>query len=91
MLKRSAAAVLWFFAGWCFYELAWSLTGIPRSFGPVLGTVLAVFVTADPLALFWPRSSRAMHPTTIGDWNGAEAMQSGALDRLPLRSVDTLG
>jgi hypothetical protein len=91
MLKRSAAALLWFLAGWCCYELAWSLTGIPRSFGPVVGTVLAVFVTADPLALFWPRSSHAMDPTTIGDRNGADALQSGALDRLPLRGIDTLG
>ncbi len=91
MLKRTAAALLWFFAGWCFYELAWSLTGIPRPFGPVVGTVLAVFVTVDPLGLCWPRSSRTMHPVTTGDRNGAEALQTGVLDQSSLRGIDTLG
>jgi hypothetical protein len=88
MLKRSAAALLWFFAGWCFYELAWSLTGVPRLFGPLLGTLLAVFVTVDPLAVFWPRSRRPTPPELIGDRVGADMLQTGVVDRPRLRSID---
>jgi len=38
MSKRSVATFLWALTTLCFYELAWSLTGIPRVLGPILAT-----------------------------------------------------
>lgn len=54
MLKRAAAASLWFLATWVGYEIVWSLTGVPRIFGPLLAGVVALIVTVDPLRIFWP-------------------------------------
>jgi hypothetical protein len=55
MAKRMAAAFLWYAMVWVGYEVAWSLTGIPRTIGPILAASVAMFVTIDPLHLFWPR------------------------------------
>ena len=53
MIKRAVAGLLWFFSIWVAYELIWSLTGVPRSVGPVLGLLAAVVVVIDPDGRFW--------------------------------------
>jgi hypothetical protein len=55
MAKRMAAAFLWYGMVWVGYEIAWSVVGIPRSLGPILAASVAMFITVDPLRLFWPR------------------------------------
>lgn len=59
MTTRAAAAPLWFSMIWVGYEIAWSLVGVPRALGPLLGLVVSAFVTIDPLGLFWPRAARS--------------------------------
>lgn len=70
MLKRAAAASLWFLATWVGYEIVWSMTDVPRMIGPLLAGAVALIVTVDPLRVFWPvqterqsdRSVEAMAP-----------------------------
>jgi hypothetical protein len=59
MLKRVAAAFLWYAMVWVGYEIASSLVGLPRLIGPVLSAGVAMLVVVDPLRLFWPRSEDA--------------------------------
>lgn len=59
MFKRALAAFLWFAAIWVGYEVAWSLTDVPRIAGPVIAFTIAALVTLDPLGLFWPRAVHA--------------------------------
>jgi hypothetical protein len=54
MLKRVAAASLWFLVTWVGYEIAWSVAGVPRMIGPVLAAGIAMIVAVDPLRIFWP-------------------------------------
>jgi len=56
MLKRVAAAFLWYAMVWVGYEIASSLVGLPRLIGPVLSAAVAMLVVVDPLRLFWPHS-----------------------------------
>ena len=59
MLKRVAAASLWFLATWVGYEIIWSITDVPRMIGPLLAGAVALIVVVDPLRAFWPvRSER---------------------------------
>jgi hypothetical protein len=58
MFKRAFAASLWFAATWFGYEIAWSLTDVPRIAGPFVAFAVAALVTLDPLSLFWPRSAQ---------------------------------
>jgi hypothetical protein len=60
MTKRALSSVIWFFAVWLGYEIAWSLIGVPRALGPVIATAIAAFVAVDPMTLFWPRTARIM-------------------------------
>lgn len=55
MLKRAAAAFLWYAMVWVGYEILWSMTGLPRMVGPILAASVAMIVVVDPLHLFWPR------------------------------------
>ena len=55
MTKRLAAAYLWYAVIWFGYEIAWTVTGVPRIVGPVLAASVAVFVTIDPFHWFWSR------------------------------------
>jgi hypothetical protein len=57
MQKRAIGSVLWFAAVWLTYEVVWSLTGVPRTIGPVLGAAVAILVTLDPTGWFWNRSA----------------------------------
>jgi hypothetical protein len=61
-MKRLIAGPLWFLAFWFMYELLWSLTGVPRMVGPVIGLVVAVTVWIDPMHWFW--TARPSRPTT---------------------------
>jgi hypothetical protein len=56
-MKRLIAGPLWFMAFWFMYELLWSLTGVPRLAGPVIGLVVAATVWIDPMHWFWPVAS----------------------------------
>ena len=53
-MKRLMAGPLWFIAFVLMYELLWSLTGVPRIAGPVIGLMIGVTVWIDPLHWFWP-------------------------------------
>jgi hypothetical protein len=57
MQKRALAAALWFAAVWFTYEVAWSLTGLPRAIGPILATAAAAMVALDPTGWFWSRAA----------------------------------
>jgi hypothetical protein len=58
MLKRSVAAVLWFFTvAWAWNYVA-ALTGLPAATGFVLGVAAAAFVAVDPKHLFSPAALR---------------------------------
>ena len=59
MPKRALAALLWFATVWVGYEIVWSVTGVPRTVGPVLASAVAVFVTIDPLAIVWRRDANS--------------------------------
>lgn len=68
-MKRLIAGPLWFMAFWFMYELLWSLTGVPRLAGPVIGLVVAATVWIDPMHWFWSaapdRSNAGIRPTTL--------------------------
>lgn len=60
VMKRSIAALLWFFTGWtagAFVDYVAAMMGV--SIGPVLGIVLgtaaAAIVAGDPRRLIWSR------------------------------------
>ena len=73
-MKRFVAGPMWFLSFWLMYELLWSLTGVPRVMGPVVGLVVATTVWIDPMHWFWPvrpsrsiagmRQSTALRPLT---------------------------
>lgn len=58
MLKRSVSGLAWFAAVWFAYEIAWSLTGVPRLLGPVGAFAISAFVAVDPGHLFWVSAAR---------------------------------
>jgi hypothetical protein len=64
MLKRSAAALLWYAMIWVGYEILWSVAGVPRPLGPVIAAAVAMLVTVDPVHMFWPRSESANQAVT---------------------------
>jgi len=70
MLKRSAAALLWYAMIWVGYEILWSVTGVPRPLGPVVAAAVAMLVTVDPVHLFWPRSESASQATAVQTLEG---------------------
>jgi hypothetical protein len=64
MTKRAAVALLWYAAIWVGYEIVWSMTGIPRAFGPIIATAVSAFVAVDPAGLFWPKVEKAPRSAT---------------------------
>lgn len=63
MLKRIAAAGLWFYCAWCAWSWIAALTGLPDAIGPVAAVAVAALVTADPMGWFWARhDSRQLEP-----------------------------
>jgi len=66
-MKRAIAGPLWFLASLFAYELVWSLTGVPRAFGPLTALGASAFVVADPLQWFWrPREAAGTSPDPSG-------------------------
>jgi hypothetical protein len=68
MARRMAAAFLWYAMVWVGYEIAWSVTGIPRMIGPVVAAGVAVFVSVDPFHRFWTRLEKSpsrQHPAPV--------------------------
>jgi hypothetical protein len=58
-MKRLVAGPLWFISFALMYELVWSLTGVPRVIGPVIGLMIGMTVWLDPLHWFWPAPDRS--------------------------------
>lgn len=67
MSKRAVAGLLWFFSIWATFELLWSVVGVPRLIGPILGLVAASLVVVDPTGRFWGRSPLAVN---VPRWSG---------------------
>ena len=57
-MKRLIAGPLWFISFALMYELLWSLTGVPRVIGPVIGMVICATVWIDPMQWFWPAATK---------------------------------
>ena len=58
VMRRVIAALLWFTAIWFGFEVLWSVVGIPRMAGPILGAAVAILVTLDPTGSFWAARDR---------------------------------
>jgi len=67
MNKRVLATLLWALTTLCFYELAWSLIGVPRMIGPMLAVATGALVYADPLRLLWQSKSPVRRIARIAD------------------------
>ncbi len=69
MIKRIAAALLWFFATWYAWNIvAWAI-GLPELAGPVIAAAVAAFVAVDPMHRIWSRTKATAEPaalTTVG-------------------------
>lgn len=63
-MKRLVSGLLWFVGVWCLYEVAVSITGLPRLAGPILGLGIATFVVIDPAGWFWTGSIVVRAPHT---------------------------
>ena len=59
MSRRAVIALLWFAVILVGYEALWSLTGVPRSVGPIIATAVAAAVTIDSPGLFRARGATA--------------------------------
>jgi hypothetical protein len=57
-MKRLIAGPLWFISFALMYELLWSLTGVPRMIGPVIGLMICATVWIDPMHWFWPAAPK---------------------------------
>jgi hypothetical protein len=77
MLKRVAAAFLWYAMVWVGYEIVWSIAGLPRMIGPIFAASVAMIVVVDPLHLFWSRPE-VPGPTSVAV--GVPALKANAAD-----------
>ena len=68
MTRRAVTAVIWFAVIAVGHEVLWSLTGVPRSVGPIIATAVAAAITIDSPGLFAAgtaaRTGDAVGPTT---------------------------
>jgi len=71
------AGVFWFIAVAFGWELAWSLTGIPRIVGPVLGVVIGLVVALDPMAVIWPAAPVAASTSLEPGASGVKPLAGG--------------
>jgi hypothetical protein len=53
MIKRVAAALLWFYATWYAWNVIAAFTGMTELAGPVLAAAVAAFLAGDPLGRIW--------------------------------------
>jgi len=69
MVKRIAAAMLWFYVTWYAWNVfAWML-GLPELAGPVIAAAVAAFIAGDPMHRIWSRTKATSQPaalTTVG-------------------------
>jgi hypothetical protein len=64
MTKRALGSLLWFAASWFGFEILWSVTGVPRMLGPMLGLAVALLVATDPAGRIW--GSPSVEPRLAG-------------------------
>ena len=57
MVGRIAVASLWFVAAWVGFGIIAYFTGLPDSFGAVIGAIAAAFVFVDPSGALWRREA----------------------------------
>lgn len=69
LLKRMAAAPLWYVATLMAYELVIYVTGGPHALGPILAGAIALVVGIDPLHRIW-HAPKA--PTTSSTFKGRD-------------------
>ena len=65
MMKRIAASVLWFYAGW----VAGAMLAFVLGISPILGTAAAALIAGDPRGIIWtktPKTTRPASPSTSG-------------------------
>jgi hypothetical protein len=55
MLKRSLAALLWFYAGWYAGAIVAFHLGLSDLLGPILGIAAAGLIAGDPRHAIWVR------------------------------------
>jgi hypothetical protein len=53
MMKRIAAAVLWFYAGWVAGAMLAFVLGISVALAPIVAVTAAALVAGDPRRLIW--------------------------------------
>ncbi len=64
MVKRIAAAMLWFYVAWYTGAVVADLLGVSPILGPILGMAAATLIAIDPRNIVWSarRSSGAPAP-----------------------------
>lgn len=60
--KRIVATVLWFLTGWMLGSMAAFALDLPTALAPIAGTLVAIFVFADPARLMWAARTPAPAP-----------------------------
>ena len=66
-MKRVAATILWFLAGWYLAAVAAWLTGMPPAIAPILAIATAAVIWIDPRKRLWVESdptAEATDPST---------------------------
>jgi hypothetical protein len=66
-MKRLAATILWFFAGWYLAAVAAWLTGMPSAIAPIFAIITAAVIWTDPRKRLWVESApiaEATDPST---------------------------
>ena len=58
MVKRIAAAVLWFVSGWYLGAMVAYILGISAVLGPIFAIALAVVIAGDPMHRIWEIQDR---------------------------------
>lgn len=70
MLKRTLAALLWFYAGWYLGAMIVYHLGLTAMLGPIIGLAAAALFAGDPRRIIWVRpeasdaTSTSAQPTT---------------------------
>ena len=77
MVKRAAAALLWFYAAAWACNFFTVFAGISPVIGIGVAAIVGLFVGLDPLALIWPR--RAQSPRRVSEVVSASAVMPGQI------------
>jgi hypothetical protein len=66
MIKRSLAALVWFYVAWVGWNVVAYMTGWSILLGPVVATMVSALVAGDPMHRIWTaRASRASSLTLV--------------------------